>query len=175
MMKAQIVEQIELFSEAELESLEFLPEELEAIEEQRVPDLDSISFEDIAEELESSFQAEGLENWPGVTGRIGALVATRHYPAGTVGAVVHRAVAPFAKVLGDFASGNIGRHYRESDQWLKRPATDQNLLEFGRNETAWWGQQPGLAGWVGRRLSGDKRGRLLICVKNNPQNPGRCG
>ena len=52
-MKAQIVEQIEFFSEAELESLEFLPEELEAIEEERVPDLDSISFEDIAEDLEA--------------------------------------------------------------------------------------------------------------------------
>ena len=57
-MKAQIVEQIEFFSEAELESLEFLPEELEAIEEQRVPDLDSISFEDIAEELEASFEGD---------------------------------------------------------------------------------------------------------------------
>jgi hypothetical protein len=57
-MKAQIVEQIELFSEAELESLEFLPEELEAIEEERVPDLDSISFEDIAEELEAYFEGE---------------------------------------------------------------------------------------------------------------------
>jgi hypothetical protein len=62
-MKAQIVEQVELFSEAELESLEFLPEELEAIEEQRVPDLDSISFEDIAEELEAYFEGdiEGAE------------------------------------------------------------------------------------------------------------------
>jgi hypothetical protein len=55
-MKAQIVEQIELFSEAELESLEFLPEELEAIEEQRVPDLDSISFEEVAKDLEVYFK-----------------------------------------------------------------------------------------------------------------------
>ena len=64
-MKAQIVEQLGLFSEAELESLEFLPEELEVIEEQRVPDLDSISFEDIAEELEAYFEGDieavGLE------------------------------------------------------------------------------------------------------------------
>lgn len=52
-MKAQIVEQVELFSEAELESLEFSPEELEAIEQERVPDLDSISFEDIAEDLDA--------------------------------------------------------------------------------------------------------------------------
>jgi hypothetical protein len=75
MMKAQIVEQIELFSEAEQESLEFLPEELEAIEEQRVPDLDSISFEDIAEELEAYFEGdiEGaeLEARPGRPGRPG--------------------------------------------------------------------------------------------------------
>ena len=57
-MKAQIVEQIEFFSEAELDSLEFVPEELEAIEKERVPDLDSISFEDIAEELEAYFEGD---------------------------------------------------------------------------------------------------------------------
>lgn len=55
-MKAQIVEQVEFFSEAELESLEFLPEELEDIEAERVPDLDSISFEDIAEDLEAALE-----------------------------------------------------------------------------------------------------------------------
>ena len=74
-MKAQIVEQIELFSEAELESLEYLPEELEALEEQRVPDLDSISFEDIAEELEAYFEGDmegaGLEARGGRPGRPG--------------------------------------------------------------------------------------------------------
>ncbi len=56
-MKAQIVEQIEFFSEAELESLEFVPEELEDIEAERVPDLESISFEDIAEDLEATLEA----------------------------------------------------------------------------------------------------------------------
>lgn len=59
-MRIQIVEQVELFSEAELESLEFVPEELEAIEAERVPDLDSISFEDIAKELEAYFE-EGVK------------------------------------------------------------------------------------------------------------------
>jgi lysophospholipase L1-like esterase len=54
-VKVQIVEQVELFTEAELKSLEFVPEELEIIEEERVPDLDSISFEDIAEDLEAVF------------------------------------------------------------------------------------------------------------------------
>jgi hypothetical protein len=57
-MKAQIVEPLKFFSEAELESLEFLPEELEAIEEERVPDLDSISFEDIAEDLEAILETD---------------------------------------------------------------------------------------------------------------------
>ncbi|MHC5717061.1 MAG: hypothetical protein ACYTX0_34340, partial [Nostoc sp.] len=59
-MRPLIVEPLELFSEAELESLEFLPEELEAIEAERVPDLDSISFEDIAEELEASLETIGI-------------------------------------------------------------------------------------------------------------------
>ena len=46
----------EQFSELELESLEFLPEELEAIEKEQVPDLDSTSFQDVAKELEAYFQ-----------------------------------------------------------------------------------------------------------------------
>ena len=57
-MKAQIVKQVEFFSEAELESLEFVPEELEAIEEERVPDLDSISFEDVANDMEAYFEGD---------------------------------------------------------------------------------------------------------------------
>ncbi|MDZ8032666.1 hypothetical protein, partial [Nostoc sp. DedSLP04] len=67
-MKAQIVEQIEFFSEAELESLEFVPEELEAIEAERVPDLDSVSFEEVAKKLEAYFEGgveqAGLEALP---------------------------------------------------------------------------------------------------------------
>ncbi len=64
-MIAQVIEQVEFFSEAELESLEFVPEELEAIEAERVPDLDSISFEDIAKDMEAYFKGDikgvGLE------------------------------------------------------------------------------------------------------------------
>jgi hypothetical protein len=59
-MKAQIVEQIELFSGAELQSLEFVPEELEAIEAERVPDLDSITFEDIAGNLEAALEGNAF-------------------------------------------------------------------------------------------------------------------
>ena len=57
-MKARIVEQIELFSKEELHSLELLPEELEAIEAERVPDLESITFEDIAEDLGAVFEQD---------------------------------------------------------------------------------------------------------------------
>jgi hypothetical protein len=57
-VKTQTIEPIDFFSEAELESLEFVPEELEAIEAERVPDLDSISFEDIAKDLEAYFEGE---------------------------------------------------------------------------------------------------------------------
>ena len=58
-MRVQIVEveQVE-FSEAELENLEFTPEELEAIEEERVPDLESISVEDVAENLQASLEMD---------------------------------------------------------------------------------------------------------------------
>ncbi|KAB8315761.1 hypothetical protein SD81_030910 [Tolypothrix campylonemoides VB511288] len=74
-MKAQIVEQVEFFSQAELQSLEFVPEELEAIEAERVPDLDSISFEEVAKELEAYFeggvQGARLERRGGLRGRRG--------------------------------------------------------------------------------------------------------
>ncbi len=68
------ISQVELFTEAELESLEFVPEELEAIEQERVPNLESISYKDIAEDLEaiSSFledTAEALELESGNNGK----------------------------------------------------------------------------------------------------------
>jgi predicted DNA-binding protein (UPF0251 family) len=57
-MKTQIIKQVEFFSEAEMESLEFVPEELEAIEAERVPDLESISFEDVAEAMEAFLESK---------------------------------------------------------------------------------------------------------------------
>jgi uncharacterized protein YkwD len=54
-MTTQIVENLELFSEAQLESLEFLPEELENIEFELCPNLDSISPEQVAKDLEAYF------------------------------------------------------------------------------------------------------------------------
>jgi hypothetical protein len=178
-MKAQTIEQVEFFSEAELESLEFVPEELEAIEAERVPDLDSISFKDIAKDLEACFEAEGLENWSKVrsfrlTGRIAAAAVTRQYKPGTVGAVVHSAVMPFAKIFGDLASGNIGKHYRESHNWLKLPATPSNLQRFAQHETEWWKKQPGFAGVVGSAMSAERRAKILTCVSKNPNNPSSC-
>ncbi|WDD36527.1 hypothetical protein PQG02_35900 (plasmid) [Nostoc sp. UHCC 0926] len=197
-MKAQIVEQVEFFSEAELESLGFVPEELEAIETERVPDLDSIAFEDIAKDLEAYFEGnieqaglEGRGRSPSRSpspsrsrglspsrsqGRTGAVDATRNYQAGTVGAVVHRAVTPFAKVFGDFASGNIGSHYQEPNtvRLLSLPDNDKNLRDFAQDETRWWKEQSGFAGTVGSAMTAEQRTNLLRCVKDNPRNPSSC-
>jgi hypothetical protein len=59
-MTTQIVEGLELFSEAQLESLEFLPEELENIEFELYPSLESISLEVVAKDLEAYFEQTGF-------------------------------------------------------------------------------------------------------------------
>jgi hypothetical protein len=64
-MITQIVENLESFSEAQLEALEFLPEELENIESELYPSLESISLEEVAKDLEAYFEGDieqaGLE------------------------------------------------------------------------------------------------------------------
>ncbi|GAA6617958.1 hypothetical protein [Scytonema sp. NUACC26] len=64
-MTTQKVENLELFSEAELEALELLPEELEGIESELHPNLESISLKEIAKDLEAYFEGDieqaGLE------------------------------------------------------------------------------------------------------------------
>lgn len=54
-MTVQTVEKIEMFSEAELETLQFMPEELELIQSEQIPDLESISLEEVARYLEVYF------------------------------------------------------------------------------------------------------------------------
>ncbi|NJL78426.1 MAG: hypothetical protein HC917_05470 [Richelia sp. SM2_1_7] len=56
-MIVKTIELIESFSEADLEFLEFLPEELEQIESELYPDLENISFEDVAEEMKAYLEA----------------------------------------------------------------------------------------------------------------------
>ncbi|NEQ28598.1 MAG: hypothetical protein F6K28_58455, partial [Microcoleus sp. SIO2G3] len=64
-MTTQIVENLELFSETEQEALEFLLEELENIESELYPELESISPEKVSKDLEVYFQGNieevGLE------------------------------------------------------------------------------------------------------------------
>jgi hypothetical protein len=67
-MTTQIVENLELFSEAQLESLEFLPEELENIEFELYPNLESISPEQVAKDLEAYFEG-GVEGAVGLERR----------------------------------------------------------------------------------------------------------
>lgn len=59
-MARQIVENLESFSEAEQEALEFLPEELEEIESELYPNLESTSLEEVAKDLEAYFEG-GVE------------------------------------------------------------------------------------------------------------------
>lgn len=49
-MTVQTVEQIEMLSEADLENLQLLPEELAEIESELYPDLENISLEEVAQE-----------------------------------------------------------------------------------------------------------------------------
>jgi hypothetical protein len=75
-MTTPIVENLELFSEAQLESLEFLPEELENIEFELYPNLESISPEQVAKDLEAYFEG-GVEQ----TGKYTALEQWGKYTA----------------------------------------------------------------------------------------------
>ena len=51
-------EDIEMFSETEMEYLQFLPEELEEIESEQYRDLESISLEEVASDLEAFFEED---------------------------------------------------------------------------------------------------------------------
>jgi len=61
-MTAKTVEQVEAangtFSEADLETLEFQREDLEGIESELEQNLDNISYEDVADELEDMFEGD---------------------------------------------------------------------------------------------------------------------
>lgn len=57
-MTVLTTENVELFSEEELENLEFLPEELEDITSEQIPDLESISLKDVARDLEAFFEED---------------------------------------------------------------------------------------------------------------------
>jgi len=63
-MTAKTVEQMEagngIFSEADLETLEFQREDLEGIESELEQNLDNISFEDVADELAEAFEGGEL-------------------------------------------------------------------------------------------------------------------
>jgi len=90
------------------------------------------------------------------------------YGSGTVGNVVKHAVEPFAKYLGDFASGNVGGHYsKDVPHLMAKKATRTNLMRLAIRETDWWNQQPGLPGLVGSMMSHRTRFRLLNRIKKN--------
>lgn len=103
-------------------------------------------------------------------GRRYALQYLRRFQPGTVGHVVQNAVNPFARIFGDFASGNIGAHY-ENDvpHLMARNATRTNLMRLALRETNWWRQQTGLPGLVGGAMGHRTRYRILAAMMRRLQ------
>lgn len=106
-------------------------------------------------------------------GRRNAVKYTEQFEEGTVGSLVHHTVKPFSTVFGDFASGSIGAHYKEREEFLKKPATSENIRELATTETAWWNQQRGLPGWVGSRMSAENRELTLNARKSYLMKSGK--
>lgn len=97
----------------------------------------------------------------GGIGRAAAVAHTSLYPPGTLGHVVHRPVKVLHKLAGDFASGDIGRHYQDRSEALAEAATPKRIESFAQTETKWWKQQPGLPGLVGGLLPWQARAGIL--------------
>ena len=112
-MTTQIVENLESFSEAELESLEFVPEELENIESELYPNLESISPEEVAKDLEAYFEGDieqvGLEGIDRSSSSIGTRVKSKNTIAKTHSPRLR-------KRLGDTSSKRSGSSPRYTDR-----------------------------------------------------------
>ena len=116
-MKAQTVEQVELFTEAELESLDFVPEELEAIEQERVPNLESISFEDIAEDLEANLKRKFLNT----VGKIKRKLGRKKRPLSSSSTLAW--YQPLPLVWWD----TLSQSWQPRENMLPRPSPDGGL------------------------------------------------
>ena len=107
------------------------------------------------------------------------------FPKGTVGYVVGLGVKAFAiemeKITAaspiltkspEFASGNIGEHYRseQATALLLRPANKQNMLALAQNETNWWRAQDGIPGLVGGTVTVAERTKILVGIMNGIQD-----
>lgn len=66
-----------------------------------------------------------------------------------------------ARLGREFAAGNVGDFYEQQRALLNRPATDANIEEFARRETAFFATQPGAAGIAGGLLSAEQRANLI--------------
>ena len=95
-------------------------------------------------------------------GRCYAVEVTKRYARGTMGHLIHEAVKPYAAKYGDLFSGRIGEHYEQSDEFLRLPATPDNIKKFAERETKWWRQQPGRAGVVGSLMCAETRACMLM-------------
>lgn len=50
--------------------------------------------------------------------------------------------------VGDFASGTIAGHYQEREEFLKEPATAENIKILAVTETAYWRNKTSGMAWL---------------------------
>lgn len=103
-------------------------------------------------------------------GRAAAVVATKGYADGTVGAVVHKAVKTLEPAVREVAAGTIGKHYKEpfTKKILALPATDANLKAMAVGETAYWNNDApkGAPSIVGSSMSAATRLGTLVATRD---------
>ncbi|MBZ4419903.1 hypothetical protein [Myxococcus sp. RHSTA-1-4] len=80
--------------------------------------------------------------------------------------ILGMAMAAFTR---EFAAGAVGDFYEQQRELLYQPATDENIREFARRETEFFGTQPWLARNVGGLMSAETRAELLTYSRNAQQ------
>jgi len=104
----------------------------------------------------------------GGAGRIAALEYLSDeakFPSGSLGYLVRRAILGVTPVVGDFASGNICNHYRSVEEFLREPATPDNISLLAERETEYWRtQETGVAWIIGGSTPAGIRKAALLCT-----------
>lgn len=105
---------------------------------------------------------QGASRAVSTVGRHKAVQVTSQYAKPKMGYLIHETVKPFADLLGDVASGNIGQHYEDRADALDKDITKIGIIRFAIIETAWWNKQKGIPGFVGSAMTARMRAGTLI-------------
>lgn len=187
-MTTQIVGNLELFSEAEIEALEFLPEELESTESELYPNLESISLEKVAKDLKAYFEGgveqAGLEydfHGPIGNGRFGRMNAAqvqqmllRKYPnnnavfRGNLTTCINHVMSNQGNPTGNFRAGGLPILHTSSGArnngctlfYIVRPNNVANVVGIGHHV----GRQSYRLDWVDTRTWRNQRAGRTISL-----------